>query len=207
MEDPSPKYECRTEAATILFLAMDSKWDTHVKKTLSSFADIYLKPLLKRDVICLNACKIPSVLWGPPGCSDLRYGEYGGRLEESVLSAIVEGNMGFESLKCILSNGSYGWTFEDLSGRDLWYVAILAHVDQAFRDALSAYVRSFRSAILPHGSSSLEDLLDSVLDIKKIVSEVEGTTIAQRSLFIGTLARKGTRAMIEPFLKASICLD
>lgn len=66
------------------------------------------------------------------------------------------------------------WTIEDLSGRDHWYLAVLAHTHQTFREALPAYLCGFCSIIDVNEKTPLDSLLRSVLDIKAIIKEIKG---------------------------------
>lgn len=136
-------------------------------------AHYYLQTLLDHNAVSLDTFSIPSALFVPPGWNSYRHGRYGEQQKESILPTLIEGVLGFEGLKYCLFHQSQSWILEDLSGRALWYVAVLAHADQSFRKALQAYIRGFRSSMNVHGRDSLDALLNFVLDINDIASEVE----------------------------------
>lgn len=159
--------------------------------------------LLDRNVISMESFSIRSRIFVLQGYYSYRHGSSEESKDESVLSTLVEGVLGFEGLKYYLFHQCQSWVLEELSGRNLWYVAVLWHVEQNFRATLRAYMGSFRSSL----GHSFEALLKSVLSIDKIASQVAEADLFDRSMFIGTLASKGTPAMLKPFLEANINLD
>jgi hypothetical protein len=173
----------------------------------SQSAKYYLQTLLDHNAVSVDTFSIPIALFIPPGWPSSFYGSYEYKTEESILPALTEGILNFDGLKSCLFHQSQSWTLEDLSGRGLWYVAILAYVVQSFENALLVYVRSFRSSMSAYGEGSLNRLLKSVLDINKIVSEVEKASLNERSIFMNTLISKGKPTTLAPFLKAHILLD
>ena len=191
----------------IFFLGMTLNWSYDQPQMLPQSANSYLRTLLDHNAVSLDTLSIPSALFVPPGWYSHRYGFHEDKTEESILSVLTEGVLNFDGLKYCLFHQSQSWILEDLSGRGLWYVAVLAHVDQSFQKALRAYVHSFRSSVGVHDEGSLDRLLRSVLDINKITSEVEKASLNERSMFMKTLASKGKSTMLAPFLKAHIQLD
>jgi hypothetical protein len=182
---------------------MTSSWASYRPQS----AQYYLRTLLDHNSISLDTFSIPSKFFVPPGWYNNRYGLHEDKTEESILPALIEGALDFDSLQYCLFHQSQSWILKDLSGRGLWYVAVLAHVDRSFQKALRAYVRSFRSNVGAHEEGSLDNFLSSVLDINKITSEVEKASLKELSIFMKTIASKGEPAMLAPFLKAHIQLD
>ena len=186
---------------------MNSSWACDRPQQLSQSKNYYLRALLDCKAISLDTISIPAGLFVPPGWYLYRYGDSAGKIDESILPTLVESPLGFEGLKYCLFHHSQSWTLEDLSGRGLWYIAALAHTDEAFRRALRAHVLSFRSNMNADEEDSLDNLIESVSSIKYIVSEVESAILKERSLFMKTLSSKGTPAMVRPFLEFAIDLD
>jgi hypothetical protein len=120
-----------------------SNWSYDQPQMLQRSANYYLRTLLDHNAVSLDTLSIPSALFVPPGCHSHRYCFHGDKIEESILATLTEGVLNFDGLKYCLVHQSQSWILEDLSGRGLWYVAVLAHVDQSFQKALRAYVCSF----------------------------------------------------------------
>ncbi|KAH7371240.1 hypothetical protein BKA66DRAFT_444196 [Pyrenochaeta sp. MPI-SDFR-AT-0127] len=197
----------REEAAILFFLNMDSRWAYDRPQMLPRAAQRYLDRLLDHTEVCFDTFSFPSEHFVKPGWSSYRFGICGDKFEESILPTLVEGVFGFEAIRSCLFHEAQSWTLEDFSGRGRWYVAVLAHYDQSFRQALQTYARSFRSIMDASHDHPIDTLLASILDISIIVSEVEKASVKERFLFMRTLSSKGKAVMLAPFLEANINLN
>lgn len=186
---------------------MDSNWAYDQPESLFGSAQHYLKILLDRSEICFDSLSVSSPLDVPEDWMSYRVGENGNKFQESILPTLVEGVLGFGAIRRCLFHEDQFWTLEDLAGRGRWYVAVLAHCDQDFKQALQMFVRSFRSNFNARNNSSVDNLLESTLDINDVIREVKNAIIEDRSLFMNTLARHGKPTMLAPFLDANIELD
>src|SRR5437868_4193093 len=122
---------------------MNCNWSYDQPQTLLQSANYYLQTLLDCNIDASETFSIPSGIFVPPGWSSSCYGSSEEKTEESIISSLVEGVLGFKGLESCLFHQSQSWVLDDLSGRGLWYVAVLAYVDHDFRKALQAYPRSF----------------------------------------------------------------
>jgi hypothetical protein len=166
-----------------------------------------MRRLLDHKLVSLNAVTIPSSLFVPVGGFEHRFGRSNEMITECILATLVEGLPGFQGLRYYLIHGSQSWTLDELSGRSLWYLAILYHTDPGFQKAVRDYLRSFRSLEGVNGSNPEDTYLDRILDIDQIFADIKQAAKKDRTTFLKTLAEKGTVSMITPFLSVRAGLD
>lgn len=129
---------------------------------------------------------------------------YGSSCFETVLSVLVEGDLGFDCIEdCLLRQVEPG-IIEDLASIDAWYIGVLAHTNGAFRRVMRKHIDSYRSPFYTIGRSASYDSFESVFGIKSIVAQVKSAPTAARVKFLQTISSSGTHTMLKPFLNAGV---
>lgn len=126
---------------------------------------------------------------------------------QPIIAVLVENISGLESLKHMVSCELSHWTLHDLSGRSLWYIAVLAYADPGFRHSLRMYLRAFESNLSKHHTRLREKHVDSLLDMESVFKQVEDADLRDRSIFLETILKERLLNTIMPFITSQIDLD
>ena len=190
---------------------MNRRWSYDHRQNLGHVLEAYFRSIIAHhessleDMYVRFSRSVPERIL-PNHLKDV-YGFGNKNIKMSILSALLEGGLGFDVVPDIILHYSQPWVVEDLGLRSVWYIGILAYSDKIFSKILRSCLCNERSVLKISNAVVAEDILHSVFGIDAVVTQVLEAQSKERDRFVCTLIEKGTTSMLEPFIYAGLNLD